>query len=89
MSFTDDIAGWGLLPSHVLVGPEEGRGRLCLCWSEATGMTWVAHSDVRNIPPTDHFTVEEFVDNLEMSTEAYRRWPTEEMRLNWLEHEHG
>ena len=87
MSFTDDIAIWGMFPSHVLVGPNEGQGRLCLCWLEAAGMTWVARTDVREIPIT-HFAVEEFVDNLEMSREAYSRWPTEEMRLNWLEHEH-
>jgi hypothetical protein len=87
MSFTDDIAIWGMFPSHVLVDPNEGQGRLCLCWLEAAAMTWVARTDVREIPIT-HFAVEEFVDNLEMSREAYRRWPTEEMRLNWLEHEH-
>jgi hypothetical protein len=89
LSFTDDVAIWGMFPNHVLVGPYGERGRLCLCWSKFTGVTWVAHTDVRNIPATDHFTVEEFVDNLEMSREAYRRWPTEEMRLNWLEHELG
>ena len=85
LSFTDDVAVWGMFPNHVLVGPLGKRGRLCLCWSKFSGATWVAYTDVCNIPVTDHFTIEEFADNLEMS----REWPTEELRLNWLEHELG